>query len=305
MKENPSFQSPIRLVISIAVSIFIAEACIMILLSLFPDLPRIMVIFIDSFLLLLLLIPSLTYFVFRPLILHITERKRVEEALRESEKQLRYLSNQILTAQEAERRRISRQLHEELGQALPALKLELRRVEKKLREDQGAIKEDCEYILKCFDQVIEGVRRLSQDLSPPFLEDFGASTAVRRLVDEFSERYPIQVALDMDDIDYLFSQGDKVTLYRILQEALSNVGRHSQAKHVSVVMKKEDEKVSLIIEDDGKGFDIKQTLAEDAPEKRWGLALMDERIRMLSGTLDVRSQEGKGTRLTFTIPMEE
>jgi signal transduction histidine kinase len=115
MKGNPFFQSPIRLVISIAVSIFIAEACIMILLSLFPNLPRIMVVFIDSFLLLLLLIPSLTYFVFRPLLLHITERKRVEEALRESEKQLRYLSNQIFTAQEEERRRISRQLHEELG----------------------------------------------------------------------------------------------------------------------------------------------------------------------------------------------
>jgi signal transduction histidine kinase len=243
--------------------------------------------------------------VFRPLILHITERKRVEEALRESEKQLRYLSNQILTAQEAERRRISRQLHEELGQALPALKLELRRVEKKLREDQGAIKEDCEYILKCFDQVIEGVRRLSQDLSPSVLEHFGISFALRRLVDEFSDRYHTKASLNIDDIDHLFLQDAKTILYRIFQEALSNVGRHSQAKHVSVVMKKEDEKVSLIIEDDGKRFDVKQTPMEEATEKGWELSLMDERIRMLSGTLDVRSQEGKGTRLTFMIPMEK
>ena len=124
MKGNPFFQSPIRLVISIAISIFFAETCIMVLIFFFPNLPRITVVFIDSFLLLLLLIPSLTYFVFRPLLLHITERKRVEEALRESEKQLRYLSSQILTAQETERRRISRQLHEELGQTLPALKLQ-------------------------------------------------------------------------------------------------------------------------------------------------------------------------------------
>jgi signal transduction histidine kinase len=70
-------------------------------------------------------------------------------------------------------------------------------------------------------------------------------------------------------------------------------------------MKKEDEKVSLIIEDDGKGFDVRQTPMKEATEKGWGLALMDERIRMLGGTLDVRSQEGKGTRLTFMIPMEK
>jgi signal transduction histidine kinase len=185
------------------------------------------------------------------------------------------------------------------------LKLQLRLIEKKLRQDQRAIKEDCEGILKNIDPVIEGVRRLSQDLSPPFLEDFGISFALRRLVDDFSDRYRTKVSLNIDDIDHLFLQDAKTILYRILQEALSNVGRHSQAKNISVVMKKEGEKVFLIIEDDGKGFDIERTLKKDAPEKGWGLALMDERIRMLGGALDVRTQEGKGTRLTFTIPMEK
>jgi signal transduction histidine kinase len=140
MKNNLFFQSPIRLVISIAGSIVIAEAGIMVVLTLFPDLPRITVVFVDSILLLLLLIPSLTFFVFRPLILHITERKRVEEALRGSESKLRYLSSQILRAQEIERRRISRELHEELGQVLPALKLQLALIETNCGEIRGRLK---------------------------------------------------------------------------------------------------------------------------------------------------------------------
>lgn len=305
MKNNLFFQSPIRLVISIAVSIVIAEAGIMVVLSLFPDLPRITVVFIDSILLLLLLIPSLTFFVFRPLILHITERKRVEEALRRSESQLRYLSSQILRAQEIERRRISRELHEELGQTLPALKLQLMLIEKKLREDQGPIKEDCENIPKYIDQVVEGVRRLSQNLSPSVVEDFGITIILRRLVDEFNERYQINVSLQIDDIDDLFLQDSKIIIYRILQEALSNVGRHAQAKNVSIVIKKGDEEVFFHINDDGKGFDMKHAFRKEAAEKGWGLALMDERIRMLGGTLDVSSQEGKGTRITLTVPVKK
>ena len=305
MKNNPFFQSPVRLVISTAVSIFIAEAGIMVVLTLFPDLPRITVVFVDSILLLLLLIPSLTFFVFRPLILHITERKRVEEALRKSESQLRYLSSQILRAQEIERRRISRELHEEFGQALPALKLQLKVIENKLREDQGAIRKDCENILRYIDQVVEGVRHLSQNLSPSVIEDFGISIILQRVVDEFIGRYHINVSLDMDDINDLFLQDSKIIMYRILQEALSNVGRHAHAKNVSIVIKKGDGKVSLNINDDGKGFDVKQVLRKEASEKGWGLALMDERIRMLGGTLDVSSQEGKGTRITLTIPMKK
>ncbi len=305
MKNNPFFQSPIRLVISIAVSLVIAEAGIMVVLTLFPDLPRITGVFIDSILLLLLLIPSLTFFVFRPLILHITERKRVEEALRKSESQLRYLSSQILRAQEIERRRISRELHEELGQTLPALKLQLMLIEEKLREDQGPIKEDCENILKYIDQVVEGVRRLSQNLSPSIVEDFGIAIILRRLVNEFNERYQMNVSLQIDDIDDLFLQDSKIIIYRILQEALSNVGRHAQAKNVSIVIKKGGEKVFFHINDDGKGFDMKHAFRKEAAEKGWGLALMDERMRMLGGTLDVSSQEGKGTQITLTIPVKK
>jgi len=107
-----------------------------------------------------------------------------------------------------------------------------------LREDQGSIKEDCENILKYIDQVVEGVRRLSQNLSPSVVEDFGIAIILRRLVDEFNERYQMNVSLQIDDIDDLFLQDSKIIIYRILQEALSNVGRHAQAKNVSIVIKK-------------------------------------------------------------------
>ncbi len=174
-----------------------------------------------------------------------------------------------------------------------------------MRKDQGPIKEDCENILKYIDQVVEGVRRLSQNLSPSVVEDFGITIILRHLVDEFNERYQMNVSLQLDDIDDLFLQDSKIIIYRILQEALSNVGRHAQAKNVSIVIRKGDEEVFFHINDDGKGFDMKRAFRKEAGEKGWGLALMDERIRMLGGTLDVSSQEGKGTQITLTVPVKK
>jgi signal transduction histidine kinase len=142
-------------------------------------------------------------------------------------------------------------------------------------------------------------------LSPSVFEDFGISIILQRVVDEFIERYHIKVSLEMDDIDDLFLQDSKIIIYRILQEALSNAGRHAQARNVSIVIKKGDEEVFFHINDDGKGFDMKEAFRKEAAEKGWGLALMDERIRMLGGTLDVSSQERKGTRITLTIPVKK
>lgn len=102
------------------------------------------------------------------------------------------------------------------------------------------------------------------------MEDFGISVILQRVVDEFFEQYPIKVSLEIDGMDDLFLQDSKITIYRILQEALSDVGRHAQAKNVSIVMKKRDDEVSLDIEDGGKGFDVKQALRKDAPRKGWG-----------------------------------
>ena len=235
----------------------------------------------------------------------ITERKRAEEALRQSEKQLRHLSTQLLTAQETERKRISRELHDELGQALTVMKLHVNFIEKNLSESQTGLKKECEKAVEYIDQVIENVRRLSRDLSPIILEDFGLSAAIRWLVSNFAKRYTIKVALDMIDIDALISRDAHTSVYRIVQEALTNIGKHSRAGNVSLTVREDTGFVWFSIEDDGKGFDAITAVTNDLEEKGLGLATMRGRARMLGGTLLIRAKEGKGTRISLSIPVAD
>jgi PAS domain S-box-containing protein len=235
----------------------------------------------------------------------ITERKRAEEALRESEKQLRNLSAQLLTAQETERKRISRELHDELGQALTVMKLHMNFIEKNLSEQQADLRKECAKAAEYIDQVIENVRRLSRDLSPTILEDFGLSAAIRWLINNFAKRYTIKVTLDMIDIDALISRDSHTSVYRIVQEALTNIGKHSGAGSVSLTIKRDTSVVWFSIEDDGKGFDAIKTVAKGLEEKGLGLATMRGRAEMLGGTLAVRAKEGKGTRISLSIPITE
>jgi len=238
-------------------------------------------------------------------IIDITERKQAEEALRESEKKLRFLSSRLLTAQEMERRRVSIELHDELGQALTLLKIRLRFIERNLQTDRTGIRQDCEGTLRYIDQVIENVRRLSRDLRPSILDDLGLSAALRWLIDDFTKHYNIKTSLYMDDINDLSSLEAQITIYRIFQESFTNIVKHAQATRVSVAIRKQDGSVSFLVEDNGKGFDVEQAVGRDSTEKGLGLAAMDERARMLGGFLDIWSQEGKGTRITFTIPMDK
>ena len=232
----------------------------------------------------------------------ITERKRAEEALRRSEKQLRHLSAQLLTAQETERKRISRELHDELGQALSVMKLHINYIEKNLSEQQAELKQECERAVAYIDQVIENVRRLSKDLSPIILEDFGLSAAIRWLVSNFAKRYNIKVALDMTDIDAIISRDAHTSVYRIVQEALTNIGKHSQATNVSLTVREDTGVVWFSIEDDGIGFDAIATATNDVEERGLGLATMRGRARMLGGTLLVRAREENGTRISLSVP---
>jgi len=235
----------------------------------------------------------------------ITEHRKAENALQESEKQLRYLSSQLLTAEETERRRISKELHDELGGALTVIKLQLSFIEKGLKQDQVTVKEECETISQYIDQVIEDVRRLSRDLTPSILEDAGLSAAIHWLIANSKKNYKINMALDVVDIDHLFSQDAQINIYRILQEALTNIGKHGQAKNVSIVIKKHEDGVSFSVEDDGIGFDVEKAAMVNPDERGLGLAIMDERARMLGGSLELWSEEGKGTRVNLHIPLEK
>ncbi len=233
----------------------------------------------------------------------IDERKRAEEALKHSEKQLRHLSTQILTAQETERKRISRELHDELGQALTVMKLHLGFIRKHLSKEQDGLREECDTGIGYIDEVIENVRRLSRDLSPIILEDFGLSAAIRWLINNFAKGHNIRVTLDALNVDSLVAHDSQTMVYRIIQEALTNIAKHAMAEKVSVQIAQVNHSLSITVADDGKGFDIVQTLKKSPDEKGLGLATMKAHARMLGGTLGIWAEQGRGTRISLTVPV--
>jgi PAS domain S-box-containing protein len=234
----------------------------------------------------------------------VTERKQAEEALRESEKELNYLSSQLLTAQEKERRRLSTELHDELGQSLMVLKLKLRSIREGLPTDQARLEAECDDMIRYIHEVAENVRRISHDLSPSILEDLGLSAAIRWLVDSFIKHSDIGCSLEMIEMDDLFSQEGQIIIYRIIQECLTNIAKHAQATIVSIIIKKQDDRIVFCVEDNGNGFNIQEAFRKQTSKKGLGLAAMYQRTRMLGGDLDIRSQEGSGTRITFTAPLD-
>ncbi|MFH1215074.1 MAG: PAS domain S-box protein [Pseudomonadota bacterium] len=234
----------------------------------------------------------------------VTERKQAEESLRQSESELRYLSSQLLTAQEKERRRLSVELHDELGQSLMVLKLKVRAIQRMWARDKDPLKRECDEIIGYINEVSENVRRLSRDLSPSLLEDLGLTIAMRRLVETSCVHSGIDYSLDMTELDNLFSGSERITVYRILQECLTNIAKYAQATSLAVILREEDGCFYFCVVDNGQGFDLPAILKADPSKKGLGLSAMNERVRMLGGKLDIVSHKGSGTTISFRVPLK-
>jgi len=227
----------------------------------------------------------------------ITEKKKAEEALRESENQLRVLSAQLLSAQENERKRVSRELHDGLQQTLTAIKFKVEAF--LLGMSKSRLKEKArtlEPIVSMIQESVREIRRIQANLRPPMLDDLGILAALSWLFREFQGTYPdirVEKAFQVEERD--ISEERKMVIYRILQEALTNIGKHSGAEQVSISLRKVENLLELGIRDDGRGFDPQEALSKEQKEKGMGLGSMKERVESSGGLFTVQSQRGKGT----------
>lgn len=235
----------------------------------------------------------------------INERKHTERVLRETETRVREISSELLDAQEIERRRISMELHDDLGQTLNVMKLHLRFIEKRLNENQVEIRGECEELLAFMDQLIEDVRRLSHNLSPTVLEDIGLTASLQWLTINLTKNPDMKVTSDIAEIDDLIHAKNRIVIYRVIQEALTNILKHAQAENVFFVVQRCDDKVIFLIEDDGRGFDLESSSIKDISDQGFGLKTMNERVSTIDGFFELWSQKGMGTRIIISVPVTD
>lgn len=239
------------------------------------------------------------------LMLEMEKREQAEKELKQSEEKLRFLSAQLLSIQENERKRLAAELHDELGHALLTMKLNLRAVERKLLPEQQPLKTEMNDQLKAMDDIIEEVRRLYYDLSPGNMEDLGLARALENLIEEFRDYYPaIDWQINIGAIDRLFAMPAQTMIYRMLQEGLTNIGKHAAPARVEITVAKEDHQVIMHIKDDGRGFSMDEVLTSQNRRNGMGLLALAERVNLVGGTLDLWSQENQGTTLTIAIPLD-
>lgn len=208
----------------------------------------------------------------------ITARKQMEDELRESRRQLQSLSMFQQTAREEERKRIARELHDELGQALTALKIDLDWLKhRQLAEDRRAA-EKLVAMEQVLGRTVDSVRRIAEDLRPGMLDDLGLAASIEWQVEQFRQRTGLACDLVMNCDEFDVADSVAICVFRIVQEALTNVARHSQAQHVGVNVCMENGDISLEVEDDGQGF-----LPGESKKRSFGLLGIRERVAMLGG----------------------
>lgn len=228
----------------------------------------------------------------------IHQRQRAEESRL-------HLLRLLARAQETERGRISRELHDRLGQELTALKLGLQMVRK-----QGplslAVQQCVTQLEKLSDDLMQHIHRLAWELRPAALDDFGLDMALRRFVSEWSEQSGVTVDFHSRGAATRRLPAETETaLYRVAQEALANVFRHAEARRVSVLLERRSGSVSLIVEDDGRGFDPAIIESASGTHGKLGLLGMRERVTLAGGTFDVESTLGSGTTIFVRIPLDD
>ncbi|HTR82096.1 MAG TPA: PAS domain S-box protein [Bacteroidota bacterium] len=231
----------------------------------------------------------------------ITERKKAEVALHTTQRSLRRLSHRLLEIQENERRQIARELHDEIGQILTATKIDLEVIRRNpLPVDLiNRLNDD----VLMLDACLREVRNLSLDLRPSILDDLGLLAALRWQLERFQTKVGFEGRLIADGVSERFNPDLETICFRIAQEALTNIAKHSRASHVEIEMQRNGISLAMSIRDDGIGFDIDRAMTDAIQSKSFGILGMQERVSLFGGVLEFKSIRGKGTSVEVRLPV--
>jgi signal transduction histidine kinase len=225
------------------------------------------------------------------------DRARMTDALREREMRIVELSGHLLKAQEEERKRISRELHDETGQALMVIRLYLGMLDSTVKSRGG--KAQIGELLGVVDRTIEGIRRIIGRLSPLVLQELGLISAIRKEAKDLAKTAGVQSRVAISDGVGRLDPVIETAIYRVVQESLHNVAKHAQAQNVNIQMEREGETLRLVIEDDGIGI----RAVTNPLRPSFGMAGMQERVSTLGGQMKVVSRKGVGTKISVTVPL--
>jgi signal transduction histidine kinase len=234
------------------------------------------------------------------------QRKQAEEASRESERMLRQnesdlreLAGRLIYAQEEERSRIARELHDDLAQRLAVFAIDVGRLEQQLMDPPAPFREELHEMKNGIVRISQDIHSLSRQLHPSILDDLGLIKAAESECTSFSRREGIEVVFNHENIPRDIPKDVSLSLYRIIQEGLRNISKHACAEHISVSLKGLGHDVLLSVQDDGIGFDS----AEVREKPGLGFSSMRERARLIHGEFSIKSQPEKGTLITVRVPL--
>ncbi len=238
---------------------------------------------------------------FQGMVRDITERKRAMEELHKSREQLRNLAAHYQSVREEERTKIAREIHDELGQALTALKIDLSWLSNRFSEDQESLQKKVKVMNNLIDSSIVTMKRLSTELRPVLLDDIGLEAAVEWYAEEFQKRTGINCSVNFGSEDINLDEKRSIALFRIFQEALTNIARHAKASKVKVLLEKSADEVKLKVNDNGIGIKNEKMAVPNS----FGLIGMRERAHYLGGELSIEGKSKKGTTILLRIPFRK